>query len=283
MTIKPENGDELKNQIKSRQLVLYGMGYVGKLIANWCDEQNIDYIYADRNALELQKQTDKRVVTPEQLASEFIDANVVVASINYFDEVKTALIEIGFSEEQILSFLLFWPKKIDWQELEETADWALVRLRAEKFAKWIDDSSKSVIDYSADKNYLKEFLATDVEYYSPNYIRSENSEVCADFSSINSESTKADVVFCMAILMSFKNPNDVVEHICKVAKKAIILSYVTYEKLPNVDFRRSINYLNDFTEKQIIELIAEKGFKFIKKDIDPFDEVNSVYMFEKIN
>ena len=56
---------------------------------------------------------------------------------------------------------------------------------------------------------------------------------------------------------------------------------MTLEKLSDSSFRRSINYVNDFTEDQLVNMLFEKGFLLKKKAVDPFDEVHTVYLFNR--
>lgn len=256
------------------------MGYAGKLIAEWCDFNEILYVFCDINADKMKKEMNKEVILPNQLIENYSKANVVIASINYYEEIKDNLIKIGFDDNNILSYLLFWSPKIEWKELEDSVDWNAVRERAKIFASWVDKSAKSVFDYSVEKNFLKEFLPANTIYYSPDYIHYHENMLVADFNKAN-YSFQADVSSCLAVLMSFKNPGVLVEHICNSTSKSIILSYVTLEKLSDINFRRSINYVNDFTEDQLVNLFFEKGFLLIKKAVDPFDEVHTVYLFER--
>lgn len=282
MKLIPEKPADLVRKIASRPCVIYGMGYVGSLIAEWCDDNHINYVFSDSNADKKKLETDKKVVAPKLLATEYSDANIVIASINYYDEIKTYLNQLGFDDHHIVPYLLFWPQKMSWEELEESADWKAVKERARIFALWIDKSAESVADYSAEKNFLKTFLPDSVMYYSPDYIRFNDKVPFADFSATD-VSFQVDVSSCLAILMSFQNPEVVIQHICDSTRKSIIVSYVTLEKLSNISFRRSINYINDFTETHLTKTFGEKGFLLKKKAVDPFDEVHSVYLFERQN
>lgn len=280
MIIKPHNLEELVNFLKAKPLILYGMGYVGNIIADWCDSNDINYIFCDANADKIKRKTHKEVILPNQLIENCSNANVVIASINYYDEIKTNLLKMGFEDSQILSYILFWSPKISWRELEESVDWEAVKERAKIFAEWVEKSAKSVFDYSAEKKYLKEFLPANTIYYSPDYIQYHENTLVADISKVN-YSFQADVSSCLAVLMSFENPKVLIEHICDSTLKSIIISYVTIEKLSDINFRRSINYINDFTEKQLINMFFEKDFLLKKKEIDPFDDVHTVYLFER--
>lgn len=279
MKVKFENMECFISKITAQPLVIYGMGYFGNFIAQWCDENKVPYVFADRNAANKQDITDQKVIPPEALKQDYPNANIVIASINYYDEIKANLQAMGYHDSCILSYLLFWPKKIPWDELEEQVDWEAVRERAKIFARWIDPSAQTVADYSAEKNFLKDLLPSDVQYYSPQYIRIHGSELFADFGHV--EPFNTDVSSCLAVLMSFENPEVLLEHICRFTRRSIIVSYVTTDKLPDINFRRSINYVNDFTERQLLAMFAEKGFFLKQKETDPFDTVHTVYLFEK--
>ena len=280
MIIEPQNIEELMDKIGTQPLVIYGMGYVGRLIAEWCDKTQISYVYADQLAEEKRKDTDKQVLFPEQLKQNYSSAIVVIASINYFVEIQESLKKMGFEENQIISCMRFWPKKISWEELEDTANWENVKQRAKLFAKWIAPTVKTVADYGHEKNFLKEFLPDGMQYKAPNYIRIQEDALVADFEQEGAV-VFTDVAFGMAILMSFLNVETVIEHLCKQTKSEIIISYVPFEKLSDVSLRRCVNYHNDYTENELIEAFLCRGFVLKRKETDPFDEVNIVYLFEK--
>ncbi len=280
MKLKPMHESELIQRISTAPFVIYGMGYVGGIIADWCSENGLDYVFCDQNAEQKRERCGKTVISPEELASEYPDAVVVVASINYYDEISRRLEQLGISRECVLSYLAFWPEKTDWEELEETADWANVRQRAEIFAAWIDSSAKSVGDYSREKNFLREFLQAGVQYTSPDYIRFQDNIPYADFSGMPPEFF-VDTSFCMAMLMSFRNPEDLITYLCTTTKKTIIISYVGKEMMPDIRFRRSINYNNDYTEQQLLDMFEKGGFLCRRTAQDPFDAVHTVYLLEK--
>lgn len=50
MTVKVDKPHELKERLKERRLILYGMGTIGMEISQWLDQQEIEYIFADKNA-----------------------------------------------------------------------------------------------------------------------------------------------------------------------------------------------------------------------------------------
>lgn len=257
-------------------VIIYGMGYVGAQIAKSCDQKKIPYIFCDKKA---DQGGGGAAIPPEGLA-EYPDATIIIASINYYDEIRLRLEQLGIDSGRIQSYLDFWPEQVDWQELEESADWDQVRQRAELFASWVDSSARSVADYSYERNFLQDFLPESVRYESPNYIQFQNNVPYGDFSGTD-PSFRADVSSCLAMLMSFSNPEAVVDHICACTEKAVITSYVTLEELSDIPRRRSINYNNDYTQQQFLDLFARRGFQLVKAMQDPFDSVHTVYLFQR--
>lgn len=280
MKLNPENAKELISILSEHGLIIYGMGYVGGLIADWCDNNGITYIYADKNAVKKKQGNKIPVITPEQLENQYQNYYIVVASINYYDEIVAQLKEMNIMGNRVLSYIRFWTKKFAWNELENTVNWEEVKQRAEIFAKWIDATAVTVTDYSYEKNYLKDFLASNVVYDSPNYIQLIDNIPHANLQALSGEKL-TDVSYCMAMLMSFDNPLELITYMCVTTRQSIVVSYVTLECLPNINFRRSINYNNDFSENQLLALFETHGFVLKRKGTDPFDAVNTIYLFRK--
>ena len=280
MQLNPKNSDQLVEKLSLAPLVIYGMGYVGNMIAEWCSQNGIAYIFCDRNASQKRKETRQTVIFPEQLAEVDKGASIAVASINYQNEIREQLTNMGIDDSRILSYLAFWPEQADWEGLEASVDWENVGKRAEIFAAWIDPTAESVADYSLEKNFLRGFLRENVQYESPDYIRFKDNVPYADFSGID-PALQADVSSCMAMLMGFRDPETVIEYICAHTKNAIIASYVPLEKLPDIQVRRSINYNSEYTGPQFISAFETRGFQMVKSKLDPFDVVHIVYLFEK--
>lgn len=270
----------MKNQLQSKEIVLYGMGYIGKYVAQLCDKNNIKYIFSDTNAINKMKNSDKKVILPEKLVTEYKNATIVITSINYYDEIKEYLNSLGIDDERIISYLSIWPEIVQWQELENSVDWNQVRERAQIFAAWIDPSSKSVTDYSFEKNFLKEFIHKEMVYISPEYFSIIENVPVASFSS-SEKYQLTDASSCLAMLMSFRNPDEVIDHICEYTDKMIVASYVPLENMSHIRFRRSINYNNDFTEDEFLSKFSKHGFIVERKAADPFDSVHIVYKFIK--
>ncbi|MGC6172952.1 hypothetical protein [Lacrimispora sp. 38-1] len=281
MVIKVEDIEELKKKLTLKPLILYGMGTIGMEISYWLDSQQIEYTFVDRNAIEKQKLVDKPVVTPESLKTDFMNANIIVSTNIYFDEIKTKLLETGFSESQIIPYTLFVPQNIVWPDLEDNINWDLMKPSVELFSKWIDENMKSVVDYGAGQMYLKTFLSKDVKYYPIDYMKRFDDTIVCDLNKGNFPDLQADVAVLNGVLEFLITAEDLIKHVCEKTKNMIIISYMTVDKFPNITGRRTSGYLSDLTELKIIHLLDDGGFKLVKKESDPLDNTDTIYLFEK--
>jgi len=280
MIIRPQNPEQLIALLRSAPLVLYGMGGAGLRIAKWCDENQIAYIFADRDAERKQKDTDKTVILPRQLKDQHSDANIVVASIIYFEEISRELLDLGIDERRILSYKLFMPENILWSDLDNNIDWDLMRFRVEMFSEWITKNIRSVADYGAGKMYLREYLASDVKYYPVDYIRRSEQTILCDLNLGEFPEIQADAAVCSGVLEFIYTAEKLLAHVCEHTNRMVILSYLGVDKFPDINGRRASAYVSDLSEKQIVDLMESKGFGLKKSVPDPVNPACMVYLFQ---
>lgn len=281
MIIKVENPEGLRSRLAERRLVLYGMGTLGMKIADWLDSQGLDYVFADRKATEKQEISKKTVVHPDELTKRFLDANLVISTNLYFDEVKESLLKNGFPEEQILSYTLFVPQNVVWTDLEDNIDWALMRPSVEVFSRWIDDSIRSVADYGAGQMYVRTFLKPDVSYYPIDYLKRFEETIVCDLNTGNFPDISADLTVLNGVLEFLTTARELLVYVCERTRKKIIISYMTADHFSDIGARRASGYVSDLTEKQIVGILTAGGYRLTKKESDPLDATDTIYLFER--
>lgn len=279
MKINPKNTDKLISILKSKSLVLYGFGGAGSKIAKWCESNDIDFIFADKNANTKQKETERKIILPEQLKIQNINSNIVITSIIYYDEIFEQLMKLGFSREQLLSYRLFMPDDITWKDLECTTIWGTNEERMQIIADSICYDAKTVSDYGAGKLILKKFLKSTMKYYPIDYISRSDDTIICDFNYDPFPEIHTDVCICISTLVFINTAERLLQHLCTYTSKTIILSYVTLDTLSNIDSRRASGYASDLTEKQIINLLFANGFVLNKKCKDPANKIDNLYFF----
>lgn len=287
MFMQPKDPHEIKIQLTKRPLVLFGMGGMGKKIKEYCEDHDIPIAcFVDNNT---EKQTigrdGQKILSPQKMQESYPDANILISSPIFFDEIKKQLKKLGFSEEQIFSYTLFIPDKVTWLDLEKKADWERMRIRVKDIFKWIDQDVCSVVDYGAGEMFLKKLLQTipgrNVQYYPIDYIqRSEETIVC-DLNEGKFPSIYADIAVLSGILEFLTTADLLLHHVGVTTKYKIILSYITLEKFSNLDGRRASAYVNNFTEQKIIDLLAQNCFILKDKHLDPSHDINTLFLFEK--
>lgn len=281
MLVRPSDPQKLISRLKEKPLVLYGFGGAGSRIGQWCDENGVDYVFADRQAEQKQKDTDKPVILPERLPRDYSNANIVISSMIYYDEISENLLAMGIREENLLSCLLFFPERVTWKELEHSTQWGTHMGRVKLIADWISEEVSSVADYGAGKLSLRQFLNPAVLYCPIDYVkRSEDTVVC-DFDRDSFPEISADVSVCTATLVFLGRAEKLLEHICTHTTQEIILSYVTREKFSNIAGRRASGYVNDFTHSDIQNLLAQHGFALAEAKPDPANKIDTLYLFRR--
>lgn len=281
MLIKPENPERLIDFLSEKPLVLYGMGILGKAIAQWCDANRITYVFADRDAREKQKMTAKTIIAPEALRHGYVDANIVVSSNLYFNEIAGQLRNNGFGEEQILSYRLFLPERIVWADLEDNIDWELMKPSVELLAKWLSDGIESLADYGAGQMYLKGFLCPDIKYYPIDYFKRYDETIVSDLNTGEFPDLYTDAAVCNGVLEFLTTSEELLAHICERTSRVIVVSYMTLDKFPDINGRRASGYISDLAEQDILDMLCRGGFRLIRKATDPLDATDTIYLFEK--
>lgn len=279
MIIRPEHEEALVSLLRSAPLVLYGMGGAGQRIASWCDGHGISYVFADQKAGEKQKESDVPVILPEEIPARYPDANVVVSSIIYYEEILSKLMSLGISKERILSYKKFMPKTILWSDLDDNIDWELMRHRVAMFSQWFDEKDRSVVDYGAGRMYLQEYLPEDVRYYPVDYIRRDERTILCDLGKGEFPDIEADVGVCSGVLEFIENAEELLAHVCAHTKRKIILSYLGTENFPDIGGRRASAYVSDMDDEGIVSLMGAHGFSLEKKVDDPVNPACQVYLF----
>jgi len=281
MVIKVEEPEVLIDRLTSKPLVLYGMGTIGMRISQWLDEFKIHHIFADRNPLANEKKLNKTVITPDRLKIEYANANVIVSSNIYYDEIRSSLLENGFEDSQILSYALFMPQSIVWTDLESCIDWDLMKPSVELFSKWIDKSILSVADYGAGQMYLKSFLNSDVKYIPIDYMKRFEETMVCDLNMSEFPALETDASVLNGVLEFLTTAEKLLKHVCENTSKLIIISYMTIDKFSSVQGRRASGYVSDLSDSRIIELLKEGGFQLTRKESDPKDNTDTIYLFKK--
>ena len=281
MIIEPKDSDQLISILKAAPLVLYGMGGTGVRIAKWCDENEVDYVFADQDICKRHTDVDKIVVSPERLRKDYPNANIVISSIVYYDEIEKKLLSLGIDQKRILSYNLFMKENITWKDLEHTTKWGEHIGRVRTISEWVSNDAQSVADYGEGKLSLKYFINPDIKYYPIDYIKRSNETILCDFDNGKFPKRKTDISVCTATLVFITKADSLLNYICKNTSRIIILSYVTVDIFSNINGRRASGYVNDFTQEDIVKICLTHGFILKEKRSDPANKIDTLYLFEK--
>lgn len=123
----------------------------------------------------------------------------------------------------------------------------------------INNRDQSVIDFGCGKEWLREFIDENILYTPVDYIkRSEQCIVC-DFNKKEFPNISADAAFLSGVLEYIEDPTWFFGEIHKKCQ-SLICSYCATDFYPQIKYRRSLNWVNDFSKKELIGLIENVGF-----------------------
>ena len=110
---KYESGDHqkekqsLKQQLLSRQVVLYGLGFFGGVIVKNFNTEGIPVAcFCDSKKTGIDQETGLQIITPSELREKYSQANVVISVANPNNEksVYETILSLGIAKEQIYFF-----------------------------------------------------------------------------------------------------------------------------------------------------------------------------------
>ncbi len=281
MIIEPKDSVHLASALKAGSLVLYGMGGASVHIAKWCDENEVDYVFADQDICKRQTRVDKIVISPEELKKDYPNANIVISSIVYYDEIEKKLLRLGIDQKHILSYSLFMKENVTWEDLEYKISWGEHTGRIKMISEWVPNDAQSVADYGEGKLSLKNFINSGIKYYPIDYIRRSNETILCDFNNDKFPKLQTDISVCTATLIFITKADSLLNYVCKNTSRIIILSYVTIDIFPNIRGRRASGYVNDFTQEDIVNICLTHGFILKEKRSDPANKIDTLFLFEK--
>lgn len=102
-----ENKQALKEQLTSRPIILYGLGFFGAVIVKNFAENGIEVkCFCDSKKRGIDPETKLEILTPQELVEKYADANVVISVANPSTEksVYDTILSLGFDGHRIFHF-----------------------------------------------------------------------------------------------------------------------------------------------------------------------------------
>ena len=283
MLIKPTDPSKVKQKMSERPVICFGIGELGRRIAEYCEENDIPIAYFTDNSPEKRNSWKQAsVISPETVNAKSQKFNVLIASNIYYDEIKKQVKFLGFSEENIFSYKMFCDENITWTDLEADANWGRMRLRVKQLSEWIDERAQSVVDWGAGEEYLRTLLSPEITYTPVDYIQRTQATVLCDLNDGVFPNIYADVAVLSGLLEFLSTSQSLVAHVCKTTRQQILVSYITLDCFRDVGGRRISGYVNDFLLHEFVDLFVQNGFFLVEQKIDIAHNSDTLFLFEKV-
>lgn len=114
-----ENIEQMLNKLKNNQIILYGAGALGSIVAESMKNYNFDVIcFCDGHKTGIHNETGLPIVSSESLTDIYSGCVIVVTSIEYESEIKQNLNALGIEPERVVSDLFYNFHKLSMTEIE---------------------------------------------------------------------------------------------------------------------------------------------------------------------
>jgi hypothetical protein len=277
MLISPKNPETLISLLKERPLAVFGMGGMGQKIKEYCEKNSIPIAcFVDNDA---EKQRNGTAISPQKLKEDYPNSNVIISSPVYYHEIMKQLEQLCV--DNILSYKIFLAEDITWADLDKHANWERMKVRARQLSEWLDEDIKSVIDYGAGEMYFETLLKPNVEYFPVDYIRRSEKTILCDLNSGDFPEIYTDAAVLAGLLDIISTAESFISHICKTTKKKVLASYMTTDKFPDHEGRRASAYMNNFTEREFVNLFEKNSFVLKEKAVSRAHDVDTLFLFER--
>lgn len=176
--------ERTKALLSEKPLILYGAGAVGISAAKAFEHYGIKVCcFCDKHKKGIQEETGLPIISPQILIGEYSDANIIIGSVNYKNEIVNDLAALGIKPEHILSRKFLNIHEMTWSDIEP-------HINGYKRAFNIfDDSQSKQVLLERIKCYLTFFPLTTwpitfspqkMQYFDPEIIDLTDNEIFVD-------------------------------------------------------------------------------------------------------
>lgn len=165
--------------------------------------------------------------------------------------------------------------QLEWRDVEYFDDKWKERIKV--MAKYVPDDTKKLMDLGCGKMWTKEYIPNKCEYYGVDYTFRGTDSLIYNFNEMEFPDFNVDVIFVSGCLEYVEKEKWFISKISSHTKRCVV-SYCTKDDFPNLAERRSLCWVNDLSESDLIEIFRENNMNLI--DSDKTTTNNSIFIFE---
>ncbi|MBD5117667.1 MAG: hypothetical protein HDT37_00855 [Clostridiales bacterium] len=259
----------------SGPIVLFGASVAGRKIRGLLKKHNPapqHIVFCDNYKHGVEPITNTAIISPNELCN-YKDAIICICIMSpaLHEEVRTQLVNFGFSSNQIIEYPVLAEAfkenyELLWSDMEDSYDWTQNQPWIAEMSKWIDDDDHSVIDYGAGACYLKQCLRSDVTYISTDYIARSDETVVFDYNKDPFPNICADVGFMAFSLQSAIDWESLLAHVCRASNRKVIIGNAIM--FPGSETLILVGgQTNFYSDAPIIQTMEKNGFVLQEKKI----------------
>ena len=162
-----------------------------------------------------------------------------------------------------------------WREIEYFDEaW---KLRINMMSSYIIENT-SVVDLGCGPMWLSNLLGDRNTYFGVDYVKRDDKTIVCDFNKYEFPCIYADYYFISGCLEYVNDVEWFIESISKYTSR-IIISYCILENFPDLHLRKSYAWVNNFTQKNLLDLFLSEKYELI--NIQETPSRNIIFYLEK--
>jgi len=153
------------------------------------------------------------------------------------------------------------------------------KVRIETMSQFIYPTAV-VMDLGCGKMWLREYLHYTNIYIPVDYLKRDQNTMVCDFNNYEFPTQVVDISFISGCLEYINDHSWFVKNVCLQSNRCII-SYCILEKFPNITNRKKAHWVNNLSEKDLINLFSKNEYTLSHQIISQTE--NNIYCFDRIN
>jgi FkbM family methyltransferase len=168
----------LRERLQERPLVIFGVGEMGIANARFCIENNIKIdCFCDSNFKGIMSEFSLSVLSPTDVWKKYKNANIIISSATFYDEMFDICLQLGFSQDRIVDDFPQQLGRVSIEELNNHLDgyrWAYNFFTDEQSKELILSRIKALLFGTVMKK------SRSMQYFEDGIIELSNKEVFVD-------------------------------------------------------------------------------------------------------
>lgn len=170
---------QMKKMLSDKPLVLYGAGGIGNSVVKYLKHYQVEVeCLCDKNKSGAHQETGLPIISPDELLKTYANANIIICSDNYEEEIEKELLAKGIEKKQIFNRRVLNIHEMTHQDFKK-----YLPGYAQAYDLFEDEKSKQILLERIECYLMSEKISAsraELQYFDPEIITLSDEEIVAD-------------------------------------------------------------------------------------------------------